>query len=383
MEDRHFVEPDLAFIDAILKSGGGSLKKCYQCATCSVACKLNSDRQPFPRKEMLYAGWGLKGRLLGNPDIWLCHNCGDCSDLCPRGARPGDTLGAIRQIAIKTFAKPSIFNGLWDAPSKIPLLLVFPALIIFAVGFATGWLNLHHEGGPIVYAHFFPVPLIESIFIPLSIGVGLAYFFGIKQMLLAMRANYFERGLSDGRPIDTIAFLKTMMTVLPSIIRHDRFATCANNYRRKRSHILVAVSFFNLALVAGAFVFALYVLNSHGPYSQLNPIKIFANLSGLALIFGALLLIGERAGKSASKSVYFDWYLLVLALLLGVSGMLTQLVRLANWPDAAFAIYFAHLILSFNLIASLPYSKLAHFVYRTVAVTYSTYVRRNRPDEQD
>lgn len=383
MEDKHLIEPDLAFINAIMKNGGGSLKKCFQCATCSVACKLSSDQQPFPRKEMLYAAWGLKERLMGNPDIWLCHNCGDCSERCPRGAKPGDTLGAIRRLAIKWYARPSIFNQLFDSPDKIPLLLGLPALIILAVGYVTGWLNLHHAGGPIVYAHFFPVPLIESIFIPLSIGVGLVFFLGIKQLLSDMQTNYLERGLSNGRPIKPVSFLKTLVTTFPSIIRHDRFGICGQNRHRKRSHMLLAFSFFNLALVAGAFVFALYILNSHGPYSQLNPIKIFANLSGMALIIGALMLIGDRRKNAAGKSTYFDWYLLGLALLLGLSGMLTQLVRLADWPAAAMGIYFFHLILAFNLIASLPYGKLAHFVYRTVAVTYSAYAGQDHTAPMD
>lgn len=30
MEDKHLVEPDLAFIDAVMKNGGESLKKCFQ-----------------------------------------------------------------------------------------------------------------------------------------------------------------------------------------------------------------------------------------------------------------------------------------------------------------------------------------------------------------
>ena len=69
MKDKHLVEPDLKFIEEILQNGGDSLKKCFQCATCSVACRLSSDQQPFPRKEMIYASWGLKDRLMGNPDI--------------------------------------------------------------------------------------------------------------------------------------------------------------------------------------------------------------------------------------------------------------------------------------------------------------------------
>ncbi|NNG00240.1 MAG: hypothetical protein HKM93_12720 [Desulfobacteraceae bacterium] len=89
------------------------------------------------------------------------------------------------------------------------------------------------------------------------------------------------------------------------------------------------------------------------------------------------MLIKDRVGNSAGRNVYFDWYLLILALLLGITGMLTQIVRLADWPTTALLMYFFHLVLAFNLIAFLPYSKLAHIVYRTMAVTYSTYAKHN------
>jgi quinone-modifying oxidoreductase, subunit QmoC len=374
MTEKYLVDPDLKFIKTIKQNGGDSLKKCFQCATCSVTCPLSSDKQPFPRKEMIAASWGLKDRLLGNPDIWQCHNCGDCSALCPRGAKPGDVMAAIRHISILRYARPAILERLWNDPKMLPLLFILPALVILAVGFATGLLNLQNDGGPIVYAQFFPVALIEMIYIPLTFLVGLVFFVGIRDLLADMQANYLWRGLNNGEPIKPVEFLKALIATLPTIVTHNKLASCGENQQRKFSHMLVSFSFVNLAMVAGIFVFALYVLGSHGPYSQLNPVKIFANLSGIALILGSLLLIKNRLKSTDAHNSYFDWYILVLALGLGVTGMLTQFIRLADWPMAAVSMYFIHLVLAFNLIACLPYTKMAHFVYRTVALAYVAYV---------
>ena len=98
------IEPDVQFIRELQAVGGESLKKCYQCATCSVACPISPSGNPYPRKEMIWAQWGLKDKLMADPDIWLCHNCGGCSDLCPRGAKPADLMTAMRNMAYQRLA---------------------------------------------------------------------------------------------------------------------------------------------------------------------------------------------------------------------------------------------------------------------------------------
>ena len=49
------LKPDLEFTRELTEAGGESLKKCFQCATCSVACPLAPANAPYPRKEMVWA----------------------------------------------------------------------------------------------------------------------------------------------------------------------------------------------------------------------------------------------------------------------------------------------------------------------------------------
>jgi quinone-modifying oxidoreductase subunit QmoC len=56
--------------------------------------------------------------------------------------------------------------------------------------------------------------------------------------------------------------------------------------------------------------------------------------------------------------------------------MLTEMTRLGELAGSSYALYFIHLIFVFCLFAYLPFSKLAHLVYRTVAMTYTEYANR-------
>jgi len=60
-------------------------------------------------------------------------------------------------------------------------------------------------------------------------------------------------------------------------------------------------------------------------------------------------------------------------LLVSVTGILTEIFRYANSAQLAYPTYFAHLVCVCVFLASLPYSKLAHVVYRGLALTAREY----------
>ena len=136
------VQPDLEFIKSLKLAGGDTLKKCYQCATCSVACPLSSDQKPFPRKEMIWSQWGMKENLIADPDVFLCHQCGDCTEKCPRGAKPGEVLGAIRSYAYTYYGWPAGLAKLATSAKNLPMLIGVPALIILIFWFLSGAMHI-------------------------------------------------------------------------------------------------------------------------------------------------------------------------------------------------------------------------------------------------
>ncbi len=377
MAEKYLIEPDSGFIKEVVGLGGQDLKKCFQCATCSVACPISPDNKPFPRKEMIAASWGLKDRLVANHDIWLCHQCGDCSTRCPRDAKPGDVLSAIRSYAITEYATPKALGQMVNDPGKLPLLFAIPTVLFIVVGLITGLLNFA-PGGEIVHSHFFSHWLVDLFFVPLMLFLVVVFGQGAYRFLNDIHANALAAGKTDKAEIDYIELVLSLIRVLPTILTHRKFSECSENQERATSHMMVLFSFIGLFVVTGIFFVTLYVLGIHGPYSQLNPVKWVANVSGVALIIGSALMIKERRAKTDQVSSYKDWYLLALVLGLGLTGMLTEMTRLADAAFLSYLLYFVHLLFVFNFIAFLPFSKMAHLVYRTVAMAYDEYIEREK-----
>ena len=401
MTEKYLVQPDLDFIAQVRNLGGETLKKCYQCATCSVACPIAPENSPFPRKEMIAASWGLKDRLLNSGDIWLCHQCGDCSDLCPRGAAPGDVLSAVRSAAIIEYARPKALAKAVNDPKKLPFLLGIPAIWFAFLAFITmnagdtmtkifyavfgdilggrfHW-SAHAQEGEhaIAQADFFSTWFVDLTFVPLFTASIIIFVLNLKRFLNNIHENAVLEGKTDKTSLDFKAMVQALIKVVPTIIKHDKFNECETNKDRATPHMMVLFSFIGLFTVTAIFFLTLYLFQTPGPYSQINPVKWLANISGVALVIGAALMIKNRLDKLDDQiTSYKDWFLLGLVFALGLTGMLTEMARLAHLAGISYFFYYLHLIAIFNLFAFLPFSKMAHFVYRTAAMTYAEYSNR-------
>lgn len=381
MTARLLIEPDLNFIKDVGILGGEDVKKCYQCATCSVACPISPDNKPFPRKEMIAASWGLKDKLVRSADPWLCHNCGDCSTRCPREAKPADVLAAIRAKAITEYSAPRGLANALNTPAMLPILLLVPAVYILVMGFIMNkifdfpFLNFSPEG-TIVHAKMISTWLVDVVMLTAAIFAAAVFVTGVRRFINDIHGNALAEGKTDKQTIEAAGFIQALIRTVPTILRHAKFNECTENKTRATSHMLVLLAFIGLFIVTSIFFVAIYVFQNHGPYSQLNPVKWLANISGVALIIGSILLIKQRMDKADQNSAYKDWLLLGLVCGLGVTGMGAQVTRLAGWAGVSYTVYFLHLMLVWFTFAYLPFSKLAHLVYRTVAMSYVEYAGR-------
>ena len=369
MAEATVIKPDLDFVKGVIAAGGESLKKCYQCATCSVVCNVTPDNNPFPRKEMVWAQWGLKDKFIGNPDVWLCHQCNDCTAYCPRGAKPGEVLGAIRKQTIQQYSVPGFIAGLVNSKLFLPILFLIPVLILLAV---SGGFNIPE--GEIKFTKLFSVEAIQFTFTP-------AFLFGLVIGIIGVAK--FWKDMKQSGSVASGDLKGSIVGTIKEFLSHSRFKDCGVSRDRFSSHFLVFYGFVLLAITTAIGVLYIDILHQESPFTLTYgiPIKIIGNAGAIVLLLGVFLMIVNRFKNAAKVGIgsYFDWLLIVIIAVVAVSGIMAELTRIAGNASLAYPIYFVHLVFVFSLFIYLPYSKLAHMFYRAAALCFAKYSGREKP----
>ncbi|MDD3312266.1 quinone-interacting membrane-bound oxidoreductase complex subunit QmoC [Pseudodesulfovibrio sp.] len=410
------VQPDLKFVKELQAVGGDSLKKCYQCATCSVVCPLSPSDSPYPRKEMVWAQWGLKDRLVNDIDIWLCHNCGTCSTLCPRGAKPGDLLAALRNMAYRNLAPLPIIGKLMSSSAGLLPLAAVPALIYGIIWIimagklgsflptfewdeaAHGWKAV--SDGMVVFGGLFPGDYtIDPIFILVFLFMLWGFFAGVRNMLKAFEAQ--PKTFIVGRKKEPCFIACLIDTFKYEILQHTQFNECNDeesdelDQKRAGGHKMLMYAFICLMVVTGVvasghwggwFLTAIGIESlghivsaiGHTPMPLYHPIKLLAFVGAGLGVYGLIALTKRRVNLDQEKqsSSWYDWYLLTLIWTIFLTGLGAFVFRILGVALLAYPLYYVHLIGVFMLLAYLPWSKLGHLVYRTVALSYAKKIGR-------
>lgn len=376
MAEPLLVQPDLDFIKSVKSSGGDTLKKCYQCATCSVVCNLSPESTPFPRKEMLWASWGLKDRLLSDPDVWLCHQCNDCTAHCPRGARPGDVLAAVRNYLFQNYSYPAFMGKALADPKALLWLLFLPAILLFVfIMTIHNWSFSFFQDPEVLYHEFFPHNYLEPLFM-----AGNALVFAFAAIGLIKFWNGLKSAAGNSGPGFIAAVIKTGLTIL----FHRKFYDCSAAKSRASGHLLLFSGFVGAMITTAlVIVFTIFFPLIHSPINLPNPIKVLGVLSGLAMIFGWFILyvraFSSKTDKAVEKRSYADSLFLNMIFFVALTGMLTFIFRLIGNPVIAYTTYYIHLVVVFFLLWYAPYYKFAHMFYRTLALIWAESHSRGEP----
>jgi quinone-modifying oxidoreductase subunit QmoC len=369
------------FREAFYDHGGGNAARCYQCATCSSVCELAPANAPFPRRQILWAQWGMEDRLMGDAGPWLCHQCNDCSVRCPREVNPGDIMASVRAMVVEKMATPAFLGRLvGNAKKTWPLLVLGPLVYWLVLLGATGIHiplvddALAATDGRFHYEHFVPHTLIYITYFSATFFVLLTMFSSGSRYWKMLGANSERKGSLIGALIP--AFI--------DIGLHKKFATCDRGvFKRRWGHFLVMWGFVGAAITSGFAVVYLYRetvffswlnLGYSYPVPITHWVKWLGNISAVALVLGGLLLWLNRRStddKLVGVTTAFDRFFLWVVLTVIATGVITEVFRfIAVPPILACAVYVIHLAIVLTLFLTLPYSKFAHILYRTLAMAH-------------
>ena len=367
----------------ILQMGTEHLGKCYQCGTCSVVCPLTPDQNAFPRKEMIWAQWGLSEKLLEDGDVWLCHQCNECTTYCPRDAKPGDLMAAVRNYQIEQYASPKWLGKATSGLKFLPLALIPPIiltvlLVVAAVIIPEGGLEfperaaLQEEFGKgILFDEFLPAIYIDLFSL---IAVGFAV------IVSAIGGRRFWQAINRSQPeTPQRSFVPSLIVTLKDIATHRFFRMCRANVPRGHAHLGIFYGFILLIVATTlAFIYTQF-LDRELSLSIGSPVKLVGNIGGTLLLLGLTWMVWRRLARrhQAGSSGYFDWYFVGVLYAVTITGFAVEIIRFSDLRIPSYSMYMVHLVFYFMLFTYLPFTKFAHIIYRTLALTHGRQVGRS------
>jgi quinone-modifying oxidoreductase subunit QmoC len=373
---------DTEAVDRMLGYGAETLRRCYQCGTCSVVCPRTPLEQAFPRKEMVWAQWGLEDRLLTDADAWLCYQCNDCITHCPVDARPGDVMAATRDLQMEEYAVPRFMARIPRDPKALPLAIAIPAVLVELLVLGAR-ANASSDGvfpkGDVLFGRYLGEGWVDVFVFAVVGAVAIASFLALRR---------FWAGLQSTVPAGTPrAPLSTALrATLVDVFSHKDFGDCTTAHPRKWAHMGLFYGFLGLtAATTGAAlyteVFPRIGIHHHHDVLSLpiwDPVKIVGNVGGAALLAGLAqtLWVRLKRPKQSGKSAYSDWFFSGLLGITAVTGFITEILRYAETGRVAYISYTIHLVCIFGLFAYFPFSKFSHAMYRTAAMTFSRQIGR-------
>ena len=349
------VDPD--FIRQVQELGAADATACYSCGTCTATCPLSDERHSFPRKMIRYALLGLKDEIRRSPELWLCYYCGECSDTCPREADPGALMMALRRYAIARTSLGRIAGLFYHKTFAWILWVLLTAAAVGGVFLARN-----------------PRPdLMKAV--PLSfIKLGFLHDFGIVVgiylvLVVFIQMIWLARGLhTKGEKTGFGSRAKSFVSTLCREVLLQKKQRMCEKQGRYIAHLAVFWGFMGLflatLLVFGADFFGL-------PEFFRTVAKIVGLSFGAVLIYGCIYYFTERwrAKDSYSKHSHpSDWAFLLLLFLGGLTGFAPDIFKWLNLPWPTYVAFAAHLVVVFDLLVTLPFTKFAHALYRPLVV---------------
>jgi quinone-modifying oxidoreductase, subunit QmoC len=380
---------DLGLYPEIQRYGATDISACFSCGTCTASCPLSQTDATFPRRIIRYAQLGMKDALLSSKELWTCYQCGECAETCPTQADPSEFMAATRRFAIASYDRTRIARSMFTRPVVATLLAV-----LLAAFFGLFMYSFHgpQDGESLAIFEFIPEGLIHSLGIVVMVLVVLAGLGGVGGMVrrigrregvgwstvLGSRAALARTARAAWSAIgrESLAQARFRDECETDVPDEPRAASVAWYRRRWLVHAVTVWGFLGLLAATGLdYGLALLGIKETGtPVPVWYPVRLLGTVAGILLVYGTSVLIVDRlraANRSVRRSTTADWLLLALLWVTGLTGFVLELaLYLPSPPTWGYWIFLIHVAVAMELVLLAPYMKLAHAVYRPVALFF-------------
>jgi quinone-modifying oxidoreductase, subunit QmoC len=371
------VDPNL--LCELRECGAVGAEKCIHCGNCTAICSLSNEDDRFPRHMVRMAQLGMKDELLGSRQLWLCFNCGDCSETCPQQAEPANLMAAARCYAISQYAPFKIGNLFFRKPLLGGVLAVS---MVVAAGLLLCSKRQAMPTGALKLFDFIPYAWIHDLGLAAMVLVGvlsLATIFTMIARIAGVNALPPARPAHGGRTRWLRAFWDA---VVVQSLGQTRYREDCKPSKPARVwylsqwfvHAAAMWGFMGLLLATALdYVLEVVGVKATGTFVPLwYPVRLIGTLSGLLFMYGVSVLLywRWRAGdKAHSLSLPSDWIFLALLWFSGTTGFIIEIaLYLPGTPSWGYWMFILHVAVSMTLLLLLPFSKFAHALYRMVAL---------------
>lgn len=367
---------DPTLLSEVRKYGIFNANGCFNCGTCTITCDLAKGSIPFPRRTMQSVVLGLKDSVRGSLDPWLCHDCGDCADACPREANPRESMKSLRLFLTTQYDWTGLSRRIcrskaWAIGALSSAALFVLALIISYhlyknVGITT--LTSTNNGG---FEHMFN----RITYFTWAVFLIPAFFL----VSHAVRMFWFAMHRGPKKAIPLKFYLAELKTMLEQMVTQKQILQCPATIQKRRwlMHWLLALG---CTLMFAVKFFFLRWFQTDNIYPVYHPQRWLGYLAFACLAAGSADILIEKVRKLEpvyKKFAFNDLVLPVLLFLTAVSGIGVHVLRYTGMAMSAHYCYAVHLMIAVPmLLVELPFGKSSHMIYRPLALYFAAVQER-------
>ena len=376
------VRADPTLLNELKDYGAVGIEKCFNCGTCTARCPLASDAHPFPRSIVRRAQLGQRERLKEQLDPWLCYYCGDCSDTCPKGAEPGETMMAMRRWLTAQYDTSGHSAKLYRSEKAVYLSILKGSLfnlLVLALFYVLGIARL--DTSRVALNTAFPVMWIWAVVL-----IHFAYLSSKVLRNMLNMARLVLRG--EGSPqIPWMTYITGLKTFVTHFLTQQRWRVCGGDAKSAwLKHILFMSGYGIMLLLIIPMLWWFQTDNLYPIYHPQRWLGYYATI--MLIVFSVDFLLGRNRRQEQRQrfSHPSDWMFPAFILVGAVTGITIHIFRYlggnaAVWAWPTYIIYVIHLLAMFAMLdTEVGIGKWMHMMYRPLAAYLEAVLEKARQE---